>query len=323
MGTTEVLFSKVFEDCKDLLRLELLNPAVELDRPVRRSDLSRPGLRLTGFDAGFKGDQIQVLSEIEILYLESLTGEDRIRSFRSVLREDVPCLVVADGGRLPDPLIETATASRVPVVSTPISATEVVQDLNSYLVVELAAETGINGTLVDVYSIGILLRGKSGIGKSECALDLVERGHRLVADDLVRVISKPPGILIGRSTEPLQSYMEVRGVGLVDIGSIFGIKALRRQKRIEVEVNLREWEKGRSYDRSGLEYGRTDIMGVRIPSIVVPLVPGKSVSVIVEVIALSHILRSYGYDAAKTLDERWIDRLRGQASRAFEPRDME
>ena len=323
MGTTEVLFSKVFDDCKDLLRLELRNPEVEIDRPVRRSDIARPGLRLTGFDAGFQSGQIQVLSEIEVLYLESLTGDDGVRSFRSVLREDVPCVVVADAVNLPDPLVEAATASRVPVLTTPISATEVVQDLNSYLVVELAAETGINGTLVDVYSIGILLRGRSGIGKSECALDLVERGHRLVADDLVRVISKPPGILIGRSSEPLQSYVEVRGVGLVDIGSIFGIKALRRQKRIEVEVNLREWEKGQSYDRSGLDRGRTEIMGVSIPSISVPLVPVKNVSVIVEVIALSHILRSYGYNAAEALDERWIDRLRGQASRAFEPGDME
>ena len=317
------MFSKVFDETRDLLRLELRNEGCDLERPVRSSDIGRPGLRLAGFDAGLGADEIQVLGEEEILYLERLPADDQVRSFRCVLGEAVPCVVVADSCRLSDRLIKAATGSRVPVLTTSVSATEVIQHLNSYLVTELAPEAGINGTLVDVYGIGILLRGKSGIGKSECAVDLVERGHRLVADDLVRVISKPPGILIGRSSEPLQNYVEVRGIGLIDIGSIFGIKALRRQKRIEVEVNLREWEKGRSYDRSGLETGRTEIMGVTIPSITVPLVPGKSVSVIVEVIALSHILRSYGYDAAQTLDERWIDRLRGQASRAFEPRDME
>jgi HPr kinase/phosphorylase len=323
MEATDLLFSRVLDHSRELLRLTLRNDGADLDRPVRSSDIGRPGLRLTGFDAGFKAGEIQVLGGVEILYLESLPADDQVRSFERISGEDVPCVLVADSCQLPDRLIEIATGSRIPVLTTPVSATEVVQYLNSYLVTELAPETGINGTLVDVYSIGILLRGKSGIGKSECALDLVERGHRLVADDLVRVISKPPGILIGRSSEPLQNYVEVRGIGLVDIGSIFGIKALRRQKRIEVEVNLREWEKGRSYDRSGLECGRTDIMGVTIPSITVPLVPGKTVSVIVEVIALSHILRSYGYDAAQTLDERWIDRLRGQARRAFEPRDME
>jgi HPr kinase/phosphorylase len=323
MCTTEILLSRILDDCRDLLHLELSSEGVDLDRPVRRSDIGRPGLLLAGFKAGFKAEQIQILDEAEVLFLEGRSSEDRIQAFRDVLARDVPCLVITGGHRLPSGLNEIAAESGVPVFTTPLSATEVIHYLNSYLVVELAPETGINGTLVDVYGIGILLKGKSGIGKSECALDLVERGHRLVADDVVRAIAMPPGILIGRSAEPIQDYVEVRGIGPVDIGSIYGIKALRRQKRIEVEVNLREWEKGQSYDRSGLESDQTEILGVGIPSVTVPLVPGKSVSVIVEVIALSHILRTYGFDATAALDERWVDRLRGRARQAFEPRDIE
>lgn len=322
MTVKAIPVSKVFKDTKDTLGLELRSQGVDLDRPVRHPDIGRPGLMLAGSDSGFEPEHIQILGEAEVLYLRGLSPEEQVSAFRRILDKRIPCAVVAGSVGLPECLIDVATRELIPIFRTPFSATHATHYLNSYLVVELAPETAINGTLVDVYSIGILLKGKSGIGKSECALDLVERGHRLVADDLVRTIVKPPGILIGRSTEPLQNYVEVRGIGLVDIGSIYGIKALRRQKRIEVEVNLKEWEKEDTHDRSGLESGRTEILGVPIPSITVPLVPGKSVSVIVEVIALSHILREYGYDAAAALDERWIERLK-RGSTAFEPKDIE
>jgi len=320
----EILVSRIFAEARDELGLELVTAGLNLDIAVTCPDIGRPGLLLAGFDEGFLAGRIQILGRTEVLYLSKLDDATAQRALRSLLSKAVPCLIVTQGMALPGRLAELAAQAEVPVFSTPRSSTETVQYLSSYLGSELAPEVGISGTLVDVYGVGILLRGKSGIGKSECALDLVERGHRLVADDLVRVISKPPGVLIGRSSEPLQNYVEVRGIGLVDIGSIFGIRALRRQKRIEIEANLKEWgEDGFSYDRSGLEYKQVEILGVRIPSMVVPLVAGKSVSVIIEVIALSHVLGIYGYDAADSLREKLVARLKRAGMTGFIARDIE
>ncbi len=323
MKEKRVTVSEVYEDCGDLLGLRLLNPGVGLEAEIRDSDIGRPGLFLTGYEAGFRPGQVQVLEEADLDYLDSLNAPERRSRFKGLIDKGIPCVVLAGGLELAPDLLEVGASEDLAVLSAGPSATQVTQHLNTYLLVNLAPESSLNGTLVDVYGVGILLTGKSGIGKSECALALVERGHRLVADDFVRTIAKPPGVLIGRSTKPLQSYVEVRGIGLVDIGSIYGIQAMRRQKRIEIEVVLREWAEALSHDRSGLEGEEREIMGIRIPSMTVPLVPGKSVSVIVEVIALSHILKSYGYDSAKALDRRWLDSLHAQGDQDFKFRDFE
>ena len=323
MKVKGVPLARVIEECTDRLHLRLLNKGIDLNIPIQYSEIGRPGMALTGFVDGFLSGHIQLLGGTEIKYLETLDGDARVKAFRGTIQMDVPCIIVAGDLALPEPLLDVLTSEGVPVISTPVSATETIQYLNSYLLMALAPETNINGTLVDVYGVGILITGKSGIGKSECALDLAGRGHRLVADDLVRVIAKSPGILIGRSSEPLQSFVEVRGIGLIDIGTIFGVRALRRQKRIEIQVNLKEWEKGLSYDRSGLESGHVEILGVEIPSITVPLVPGKNVSVIVEVVALTHTLKAYGYDAADILNRRWIEHIERAGRADFEAKDIE
>jgi HPr kinase/phosphorylase len=314
---------RLYAECRDALGLDLTNDESHLKRTVSDTDIGRPGLALTGFTEGFGHGQVQVMDRADILYLESLSDGDAAGRLAVLADARVPCIIVAGGVGVPERLAEACSGAGVPLMSASASATEIVQHLSGYLLTELAPESSVNGTLVDVYGVGILLTGRSGIGKSECALALVGRGHRLVADDHVRTIARPPGILIGRSIEPLQSYVEVRGIGPVDIGSIFGIRALRRQKRIEIEVALKEWEEGVSYDRSGLEHGHAEIMGVRIPSIVVPLVPGKSVSVIGEVVALSHNLRTYGYDAAGSLDRGWTEHMRRHGIPDFDSRDME
>jgi HPr kinase/phosphorylase len=323
MTPNRVRVSEILGDCGDLLNLRVLVPGKGLEAQIGDSDIGRPGLLLAGHDAGFRPDRLQVLDDADLLYLAGMGPEERRSRFAKLIDLGIPCVVIAGGAGLPGDLLELASSRGLPVLSAQPSATQVSQYLNTYLLVRLAPESSVTGTLVDVHGVGILLTGKSGIGKSECALALVERGHRLVADDLIRTIAKPPGVLIGRSSEPLQSYVEVRGVGLVDIGSIYGIRALRRQKRIEIEVALKEWADGADYDRSGLDSGEREIMGVRIPSTTVPLVPGKSVSVIVEVIALSHILKSYGYDSAQALDKRWLEALRSQGDRSFKFRDVE
>jgi HPr kinase/phosphorylase len=295
-----------------------------LERAVAKPDIARPSLVLAGFEGGAVPGVIAVLGRSEVLYLAGLGTESASRAFGAMLDGRPPCVIVTEGAVLPLALVEQAVARETAVLATPRSSTETVCHLSSYLLAELAPDTAVNGTLVDVYGIGILIRGRSGIGKSECALDLVERGHRLVADDMVRVTARPPGVLIGRSPEPLQDFVEVRGIGPVDIGSIFGIRALRRQKRIEIEVNLRLWgEEGFSYDRSGLERRQVEILGVKLPSVTVPLVAGKSISVIIEVIALSHILASYGYNAADSLRAKIRERLKRAGGPGFVPTDVE
>jgi HPr kinase/phosphorylase len=319
----EVLLSKLYADLRDRLKLVRLNESADLDISISSPDIGRPGLMLTGFGEGFPSERIQILGKVEVLYLTRLEPEERLRAFERLLGEQVPCIVVTGGRSLFPGLVERATAAGAPLLSTPLSATETIQSLYSYLLGALAPETSLHGTMVDVYGVGILLTGRSGIGKSECALDLVERGHRLVADDLIRVVAMPPGVLIARSAEPLQNFVEVRGVGLIDIGSIFGIRALRRQKRIEVNVQLTDWDKSVAPDRTGLEERDMEILGVRVPCLSVPLVAGKSVGVIVEVVALNHILKAYGYNAAQVLNQRLIERLKKDGRRGFEYMDME
>ena len=323
MMPKHIPLSQLIDDCKEFLHLEPLADVETLDAPVTRSDIGIPGLILAGLGLPPPKGQIQILGEREISYLKGLGSEDRSAAIDHLSRLEIPCVVLARSDEDLDELRDDFVRCRRPVFASDLNLTQVFQYLSTYLEVELAPGTTLNGTLVDVYGVGILLRGPSGIGKSECALDLVERGHRLVADDMIKAIAKPPGILIGRSVAPLQNYVEVRGIGLIDIGSIYGIRALRRQKRIEVEVNLTHWDKSISLDRSGVETRTTEILGIRIPSVIVPLVPGKSISVIVEVIALSHTLKTYGYDPTAELDRRWLERLKSKARKGFEPRDTE
>jgi HPr kinase/phosphorylase len=318
------LVSRMFCDCGEDLGLRLLTQGCGLEIAIGQADIVSPGLALAGFDQGLPPGQIQVIGRAEVLYLSGLERQAAGKAFGALLAAKPPCVIVAQAMDLPGALVDLASGKGVAVFATALSPAETIRYLSNYLQVELAPETSINGTLVDVYGIGILIRGRSGTGKSECALELVERGHRLVADDLVRVVAGPSGTLMGRSVEPLQSYVEVRGIGLVDIGSIYGIRALRRQKRIEIEVNLREWgEEGVSFDRSGLESKQSEILGVKIPSMTVPLVAGKNISVIVEVIALSHVLGVYGYDAADSLRQKLAERLKRAGRTGFVARDTE
>jgi len=315
--------SRILAECGDALGLSLLSDQASLKRGISQSDIGRPGLALTGFTDAFEHGQVQVMDRADVIYLRGIPAGEVAGRLRVLSEAAVPCIIVAGGAAVPECLPGGCSEAGIALMSATASATETVQHLNTYLLTELAPESSLSGTLVDVHGVGILITGKSGIGKSECALALVGRGHRMVADDHVRTIAKPPGMLIGRSIEPLQSYVEVRGIGPVDIGSIYGVRALRRQKRIEIEVVLKEWEEGVAYDRTGLDRSYTELMGVRIPSIVVPLVPGKSVSVIIEVVALSHILRTYGYDAAGRLDKRWTEHIERHRIPGFESRDIE
>ena len=292
------------ERTKDLLELEVLGSPDGLSREVPTADASGPGLVLAGYVGRFVHQRLQVLGETEVSYLRALSVEDRTRILDTFLRYPIPCVMVTKGLELPEGMEAIAKQHGVTILRSRLKTQEFYKRITPFLEDVFAPTTSLHGSLADVYGVGLLFTGASGIGKSECVLDLVERGHRLVADDLVITRKKGHDIVIG-SGHPLQRhFMEIRGVGLIDVKAIFGIRAVRQQKRIEVVVVLTKWEEGMVVERTGLEIDTTEILGVEIPRIHVPLNPGKNITVIAEVIAMNHLMRYSGVDPAHAFNER-------------------
>lgn len=303
----------LFERLQEPLQLELCG-GDELDREVPSAEISSPGLALTGYVERFAAHRLQVLGETEITYLYSLSDSDRDRILRNFFGFPVPCVFVTKGLECPSGLREIAEESGVPVIRSRLKTYEFYRRIKPVLEELFAPSVTLHGSLADVFGVGLLFVGRSGIGKSECVLDLVERGHRLVADDLVLTTRRGNDVLIGRGHEAQRHHMEVRGVGLIDIPAIFGVRAVRQQKRIEVVVQLEEWNQEAVVERTGLEVRTTDILGVDLPKMIVPLNPGKNITVIAEVVAMNHLLRYAGVDTPTKFNERLIARMQAAAN---------
>lgn len=295
-----------------VLQLEILTGDVGLDRPIRVPQVSSPGLVLAGYLKRFPAKRVHVLGETEVQYLRSLSVEGRRKAWEGLINFDLPCIFVTKGQRLPKELATMAKQRGIPLLRSKLSTAEFYQRLTPYLAEVFAPRTKIHGSLADVFGVGLLFMGRSGIGKSECVLDLVERGHRLVADDSVIVTQSGNDVLIGRSPELTWRHMEIRGVGIVDVSALFGVHAVRLQKRIEVVVQLVDWEKTQEADRTGLDTQTTTILGVELPQMVVPLNPGKNITVVSEVVAMNHLLKYSGIDSAHLLNDRLIAKLAEQ-----------
>jgi HPr kinase/phosphorylase len=303
----------LLEQTRDLLELEVLGSPAGMSREIPSSDASGPGMVLAGFTERFVHQRIQVLGETEVTYLRSLDLAERTRIVTLLLSYPIPCLMVTKGLALPEGLEAAATAAGVTILRSRLKTLEFYRRITPFLEQAFAPTTNLHGSLADVYGVGLLFTGASGIGKSECVLDLVERGHRLVADDLVMVRRKGADILLGTGHPLQRHFMEIRGVGLIDVRSIFGIRAVRQQKRVEVVVVLQAWHEGMVAERTGLDMEMTDILGVSIPKITVPLNPGKNLTVIAEVIAMNHLMRYAGEDPAQAFNERLKGHLLGKA----------
>lgn len=274
---------------------------------------------LAGYTARFVGGRIFVLGETEIAYLFTLDAAARRASLENLFAFDLPCLVVTKNQEVPPELPALAEDKGVPLLRTALKTNEFYSRLKPFLEDSFAPHATLHGSLADVYGVGLLFIGRSGIGKSECVLDLVERGHRLVADDVVMVRKLGQDVLIGRGHDQAKHYMEIRGVGLIDIAALFGIRAVRQQKRIEVVVQLDDWDSSTPYDRTGLDGEETKILDVPLPKVLVPLNPGKNITVIAEVTAMRHLLKyGGGQDSAALFNERLIARMKRQAARAGE-----
>jgi HPr kinase/phosphorylase len=296
----------------DPLQLESLTGELGLDRPLPDEEIASPGLALAGYTARFNPARLHVFGETELTYLAAREPADRQRALEDFFAFDLPCVFVTKGQTVPAEMLELARARSVPVLRSTLKTAEFYRRIKPLLEEAFAPRTTLHGSLADVYGVGLLFVGRSGIGKSECVLDLVERGHRLVADDVVQVIQRGEEVLIGRGHELAGHHMEIRGIGLVDIPALFGVRSVRQQKRIEVVVQLEDWETARDQDRTGLLHQETEILGVRLPKVIVALNPGKNITVISEVVAMMHLLRYSGVDVAAAFNERLIKRMKEQ-----------
>src|SRR3954462_4267312 len=298
------------------LSIELLAGARGLYRLITNPHPQKTGLALAGFQEYLKPGRVLIFGESEIRYLESLSSEGRAASLRLALTLDFPCVLITGGFTPPDELLEEAERARVPLLKTAIATPTAIAQLSSPLEDSLAERTMIHAVLMDVLGLGILIAGESGIGKSECALDLIVRGHRLVADDTVEVRRRQETILIGACPELTRHHMELRGLGVINVKELFGIASTRSSKRVELVVQLERWVPTREYERLGLDDAFFEILGFRVPLLKMPVAPGRNIAILVEVAARNQLLRSRGVHAARALAEKFDQRLRAAAGPA-------
>ncbi len=308
--TTPITVGRLVALLGEELQLELLGDEAGLERTVAVAEMSSPGLALAGYVKRFPAHRLQVFGETEITYLSSLDQAERDRILQLFFGFPIPCVFVTKAQALPPGVAEAASAASIPILRSALKTAEFYRRVKPILEVEFAPTTTLHGSLADVFGVGLLFVGQSGIGKSECVLDLVERGHRLVADDLVMTSRRGNDVLIGRGHELQRHFMEIRGVGLIDVPAIFGIRAVRQQKRVEVVVQLEPWNQEAVVDRTGLDTEEINILGVNIPKITVFLNPGKNITVIAEVIAMNHLLQYSGANPAEQFNNRLIGRMR-------------
>src|SRR5262247_2173990 len=296
------------------LPLELLSGRGGVDRPISSPHIQKTGLALVGFHEYLQPARILVFGESEVRYLESLEHDVRIAMLGAMFRHDIPCVLITGGWDPPQDLLESSDAYRVPVLRTPIATPVAINRIGAVLDDALAVREVMHGVLMDILGLGVLIVGDSGIGKSECALDLIVRGHRLVADDTVEIRRRSGTILIGTCPELTRHHMELRGLGLINVKDLFGIASTRSSKRVELVVQLERWDPAREYERLGLDDEFYEILGLRVPLIRMPVAPGRNIAILVEVAARNQLLRSRGHHAARALADRLEATLRQAAA---------
>ena len=286
------------------LRLELLAGGGGLERGITSPYVLKTGLALAGFDSYLQEGRVLVFGASEVGYLNGLEAAARRDSLARIMARQIPCVLATDGLELPPEVPAEAELAGVPLLRTPLATPIAIARLTSFLEDTLAERTIVHAVLMDILGLGVLIVGESGIGKSECALDLVLRGHRLVADDTVEIRRRAESVLIGACPEFTRHHMEIRGLGIINIRDLFGVASTRSSKRVEFVVQLERWESGREYERLGLDDQFYEILGLRVPMNRMPVAPGRSIANLVEVAARNQLLRARGHHAARKLADR-------------------
>jgi HPr kinase/phosphorylase len=299
----QLLVKEILEEEAIQIKFELLSDIKSLENSIETKLLYRPQFLLAGIEDTSPKAQIQIFAKEEIDYLESLSIDNQIISIQNLIKKQVPCIILTSSYSLPNYLLELLIKANIAILKTDKDITVVRDVLSDFLIDHFAPQMIVHGTFTDIHGVGILFVGKSAIGKSEIALDLVERGHRLVADDSVMLTNKQDATIMGTSTRIAKHFMEIRGVGIIDVRAMFGIRSVRFQKRLEVIVELVEYDASDDYTRTGLESSFAEVMGVQLSYVKLPIYPGKNITVIAEAIALNYLLRTYGYNPAKVMAE--------------------
>ncbi|SDC59075.1 Hpr(Ser) kinase/phosphatase [Pelagirhabdus alkalitolerans] len=292
---------------KDLLeqfKLELVAGEGGLEREFIMSDISRPGVELTGYFRYYPKARLQVLGKTELSYFNELSSEERIERSNRLCTDITPCIVISRGMDIPVELINACDESDVPLLRSPYKTTRVVSRLTNFLEAKFAPFTTMHGVLVDIHGVGVLITGQSGVGKSETALELVKRGHRLVADDSVEIRQEDYDRLIGSSPDLIEHLLEIRGLGIINVMTLFGASAVRSLKKIDYVINLESWDEKKQYDRIGMDEETIKIIDVDIPKAIVPVRPGRNLAVIIEVAAMNFRLKRLGVNAAEEFSSR-------------------
>jgi HPr kinase/phosphorylase len=278
-------------------------------RRITQSQVQKMGLALTGFIQFTNPERLQIIGNTEIAYFNTLDAHLQEKVIHQICSLELACLVVTRSLEIPELLLQEADERGIPLFRTNLRSFDFIERVTKFLEEKLASTTSIHGVLLDVFGVGVLILGKSGIGKSECALDLVLRGHRLVADDMVHIQKRFPSSLIGSGFEVIQHHMEIRGLGIINIRSLFGVEAIRERKKIELVLELVEWDHNREYDRLGFEEEKYTILGVDLPMLRIPVTPARNLTTIIEVAARNHLLKVMGYDSALEFEKKLLRKM--------------
>ncbi|QHE53556.1 HPr(Ser) kinase/phosphatase [Pontibacillus sp. HMF3514] len=292
------------QDLLDRFELEIVAGEDGAHREIFTSDISRPGMEMAGYFKYYPSERLQLLGKTELSFFNELSDEEQQDRVTKLCTDITPGIVITRGMEVPELLIKAANEAGVPIMRSPYKTTRVISRLTNFLETKFAPFTAIHGVLVDIYGVGVLITGQSGVGKSETALELVKRGHRLVADDSVEIRQEDYDTLIGNSPPLIEHLLEIRGLGIINVMTLFGAGAVRSYKRITMCMHLELWDKNKQYDRLGLEEEMMKIMDVEIPKATIPVRPGRNLAVIIEVAAMNFRLKRMGINAAEEFSDR-------------------
>ncbi|MCX7710487.1 MAG: HPr(Ser) kinase/phosphatase [Clostridia bacterium] len=309
------MFSVTLREIMDEFQLEDVSECCRIDEIVIASaDINRPGLQLAGYLEYFGTDRIQIVGKGEIAYLEVLSSEERYQRLDEFFKIGFPCMVVARGLEIFPEMVDVSKKYGIPVLKTEDVTSRFMSGLIRYLNVQLAPRISRHGVLVEVYGEGILILGESGVGKSETALELVKRGHRLVADDVVELRKVSDKTLVGTAPDIIRHFMEIRGIGILDVKNLYGVGSVKVTENINLVIQLELWDEKKNYDRLGLVEEYTDILGIKVPALTIPVRPGRNLAVIVEVAAMNNRQKKMGYNAARVLNDRVLGEIKSNSN---------
>ncbi len=296
---------------EDLLSLKLVAGAEGMDRPIKEGSVNRLGLALTGFYKFFAASRVQIIGKSEMAYLRSLDQSVRQERIREIFSKKIPCIIFARNIKPATFFIEEAERYGVPIFRSQIKTIRLVNKVAIALEQDFAPSTSMHSSMVDIHGVGVLIRGESGIGKSECVLGLIERGYSLVADDITKIKCIEDSELMATSDDLTRHYMEVRGIGVINVASIFGVSSIRNSKRIDMVVSLVDWSKMENINRTGLEEEYFEILQIKVPHVTIPVRSGRDIAGLIEVAGLDQKLKLLGHDSASEFNERLLSKMRG------------